>query len=102
MTPKTIRHSSATALAATFVLTLSGHAFAQRPALPLVQTQGDVSFVSGGLGHDEAEAMRDDENQWPLSIGFFGPTGDYLADVLVRVADSKGNEVMHADARGPY
>ncbi|MFC0400886.1 carboxypeptidase-like regulatory domain-containing protein [Paraburkholderia rhizosphaerae] len=102
MQPRTIRHSTATALAASLVLAVSSRAFAQSPALPPVQTQGDVSFVSGGIGHDEAEAMRHDENQWPLSMGFFGPTGDYLADVQVRVADAKGDEVMHADSRGPY
>ncbi|CAB3768292.1 carboxypeptidase-like regulatory domain-containing protein [Paraburkholderia humisilvae] len=99
---KTVRYSTATALVATLVLTVSGHAFAQSPGLPPVETQGDISFVSGGIGHDEAEALRHDESQWPLSMGFFGPTADYLADVHVRIADSKGNEVMHADSRGPY
>ncbi|GAB7521425.1 carboxypeptidase regulatory-like domain-containing protein [Paraburkholderia sp. 2C] len=98
---KTIQRSTV-ACAATLLLTLSGYAFAQSPDLPPVQTQGDISYVSGGIGHDEAEALHHDENQWPLALGFFGPTADYLADVHVRIADSKGTEVMHADSRGPY
>jgi hypothetical protein len=98
----TIQRSTIAASAATLSLALSGYAFAQSPGLPPVQTQGDISYVSGGIGHDEAEALRHDESQWPLAMGFFGPTSDYLADVHVRIADSKGTELMHADSRGPY
>jgi hypothetical protein len=102
MQSNTKPHSTLAACAATLLFTLSGYAFAQSSGLPPVQTQGDISFVSGGIGHDEAEALRHDENQWPLALGFFGPTADYLADVHVRIADSKDAELMHADSRGPY
>jgi hypothetical protein len=102
MQSKTKPHSTIAVWAATLLLALSGDAFAQSAGLPPVQTQGDISYVSGGIGHDEAEALRHDENQWPLAIGFFGPTADYLADVHVRIADSKGTELMQADSRGPY
>jgi hypothetical protein len=98
---KTMQRSTLAACAAT-LLAVTGHAFAQSPGLPEVQTQGDISYVSGGIGHDEAEALHHDESQWPLAMGFFGPTSDYLADVHVRIADSKGAEVLRADSRGPY
>ncbi|CAN7662462.1 carboxypeptidase regulatory-like domain-containing protein [Caballeronia sp. LjRoot34] len=70
--------------------------------LPAIRTQGDVTFITGGVGHDEAHAMRVDEVHWPLSLSFFGPTNDYLADVHVRITDANGSEVLTADSRGPY
>jgi hypothetical protein len=90
------------ALALALTLTLSGHAQAQGPALPSVQTQGNIRFISGGVGEDEAKAMHQALNRWPLSMSFFGPAGVYLADVRVRIVDSKGKEVLQTDTLGPY
>jgi hypothetical protein len=60
-----------------------------------------VTLLSGGVGHDESDALRHDENPWPLALGCFGPTADCLADMHMRIAHAKGTEVMHADSRGP-
>ncbi|SOE56067.1 hypothetical protein SAMN05414139_00965 [Burkholderia sp. D7] len=70
--------------------------------LPQIQTQGDVSFTSGGVGLDESHALISAQAHWPLSLRFTGPTSDYLADVHVRIADAKNTEVLKADAQGPY
>ncbi len=86
-------------------LGVAGKANAQNASadgLPAVQSQGDITFLSGGVGHDEAEALRRRQGHWPLSLSFFGPTSDYLADVHVRIVDSTGNEVMAAASHGPY
>lgn len=70
--------------------------------LPQVQTQGDVSFTSGGVGLDESHALIREQAHWPLSLRFTGPTADYLADVHVRITDTKNTEVLKTDAMGPY
>jgi hypothetical protein len=70
--------------------------------LPQVQTQGSVSFTSGGVGLDESHALIADQAHWPLSLRFTGPTSDYLSDVHVRIADEKNAEVLKTDAMGPY
>lgn len=70
--------------------------------LPQIQQQGDVSFVSGGVGQDESRALRRAESQWPLSLRFTGPNSEYLADVQVRLVDAHNNEVLNTTSRGPY
>lgn len=70
--------------------------------LPQIQQQGDVSFVSGGVGLDESRALRRAESQWPLSLRFTGPNSEYLADVHVRLVDAHNSEVLNTTSRGPY
>ena len=54
------------------------------------------------MGLDESHALIREQAHWPLSLRFTGPTADYLADVHVRITDSKGSEVLKTDAMGPY
>lgn len=70
--------------------------------MPQVQQQGDVSFVSGGVGLDESHALRSAAHSWPLALRFTGPGSDYLADVHVTITNGHGDQVLQADARGPY
>jgi hypothetical protein len=70
--------------------------------LPQIQQQGDVSYVSGGVGQDESKALQHAQSQWPLSLRFTGPGSDFLADIHVRVVDAHSKEVLSATSRGPY
>lgn len=70
--------------------------------LPQIQQQGDVAFVSGGVGLDESKALQAAQNHWPLSMRFTGPGSDFLANVQVRVVDAQGADVLSTTARGPY
>ena len=70
--------------------------------LPQIQQQGDVSFVSGGVGLDESKALQSAQSQWPLSLRFTGPGSEFLADVQVRIVDAHNNEVLNTASRGPY
>ncbi|KVD79398.1 carboxypeptidase regulator [Burkholderia sp. ABCPW 14] len=88
-------------IAAALAFGLAGAASAQ-PGLPDAQQQGDVSFVSGGVGQDESTAFQRSESSWPLALRFTGAGGEYLADVHVSVLDAHGGEVLKTDARGPY
>jgi hypothetical protein len=112
------KRASLVALAAVMTLGAAGTALAQASSadtndmssagntngggLPQIQTQGSVSYTSGGVGLDESHALIREEAHWPLSLRFTGPTSDYLADVHVRITDSKNAEVLKADAMGPY
>ena len=66
------------------------------------QTQGDVSFVTGGVGLDESTALRRAQSQWPLSLRFTGPDSAYVANVQVRIVDAKGATVLDTASMGPY
>lgn len=70
--------------------------------LPQELHQGDLTFVTGGVGLDESQALRAAAPHWPLAMRFTGSGSDYLADVHVQIADAKGNAVLQADSRGPY
>jgi hypothetical protein len=70
--------------------------------LPQIQQQGDVSYTSGGVGQDESHALRAEQNRWPLSMRFTGPTADYLADVRVKIVDAHSADVLDTTSRGPY
>ncbi|KVN37352.1 carboxypeptidase regulator [Burkholderia stagnalis] len=95
------RFAIAAALAAGLAAGASG-AYAQSDGLPAPRQQGDVSFVSGGVGQDESTAFQRNEAAWPLALRFTGAGGEFLADVHVRITDEKGAEVLKTDARGPY
>ncbi|WP_322032381.1 carboxypeptidase regulatory-like domain-containing protein [Paraburkholderia sp. J76] len=70
--------------------------------MPQVQQQGDVSYVSGGVGLDESKALLSAERQWPLALRFTQRNGEYVADVHVQITDSHGASVLDTTSRGPY
>jgi hypothetical protein len=66
------------------------------------QTQGDVTFVSGGVGGDERNAMQAIRADYNLSLLFsVQGSGEYLSDVKVSITDSKGNVFLETVADGP-
>jgi hypothetical protein len=66
------------------------------------QTQGDVTFVSGGVGGDEWDAMQAVRAEYNLRMLFtVQGTGEYLSNVTVKITDAKGNVYLETVAEGP-
>lgn len=65
------------------------------------QTQGDVTFVSGGVGIVEHNALQAMRNNYNLHLLFALNTGEYTSDVNVNITDSKGNTLLETTATGP-
>jgi hypothetical protein len=65
------------------------------------QTQGDVSFVSGGVGIDERAELQAIQANYNLSLLFSEQGGDYLSDVKVHIADASGNVFLDTVSTGP-
>ena len=80
---------------------LAGAAFAVGD-LPPQQTSGSVSYVTGGVGLDESDAIKAAEKDFSLSL-LFAQTkrGEYLCDVKVSIKDKAGKTVLEAMADGP-
>jgi len=100
-----LRNVSRIAVAAALATGLAAAApgvYAQSDGLPAASQQGDVSYVSGGIGKDQSTAFESNEAAWPLALRFTGKGGEFLADVHVRIVDGKGTELLTTDARGPY
>jgi hypothetical protein len=70
--------------------------------LPQELHQGNLTFVTGGVGLDESQALRQAAQHWPLAMRFTGSSSDYLADVRVTISNAAGKAVLQADSRGPY
>jgi hypothetical protein len=73
--------------------------------LPAEMVQGQVRYVSGGIGLDEARAFRQAERQYPLTLEFANkakPRDEFTADVRVVIRDANGNMVLDAVSSGPF
>lgn len=70
--------------------------------LPAAQTQNGITYLSGGIGLDESEAMKAAAKDYTLMITCsVQPTGKYLADVKVNITDKSGSPVLETVIDGP-
>ena len=73
--------------------------------LPPEQTQGAVTYVSGGIGENEAQAFEAAASQYPLTLEFaikHTPRAEYAADVHVVLTDAQGKRVLDTNSDGPF
>jgi len=71
---------------------------------PLIepQTQGEVSFISGGVGSDEQKAMQAVRAKYNLCLLFSEKgTGEYLSGVKVNIANPGGHTFLETVSDGP-
>jgi hypothetical protein len=81
------------------------YALAAAVSLPPEQHQGDVTFLSGGIGLSESTAIKDAMHQYPLTLEFAGRAGSgnvYLANIPVEIADMHGHDVLKTTTTGPF
>jgi len=98
--------SCAVAIAA---LGLVATATAQLPEqgtfMPQERAQGNVSYLSGGIGVDQADMMRQEASKYPLALEMAtaagGPRDAYISDAKVDIRDASGNPVLSATTQGP-
>src|SRR5436190_9776695 len=59
-------------------------------------------FVNGGIGEDEADAMRSRAAEFPLRVIFAeGPQNAFTANVPLAIVDAQGNAVFALPDAGP-
>ena len=70
--------------------------------LPAFQAPAaEVSYVSGGIGVAEQEALKAREQDFNLKLVFTLVEGNFLADVGVQVKDGAGETLIEHIAGGP-
>ena len=93
-------------LAITLVLAQTANvAFAATSNLPPLQHEGNVAYLSGGVGSDQSAALKDEMHKYPLVLEFAGKThqgNEYLADVPVHITDMHGATMLNATSHGPF
>jgi len=98
------------AIVLTFCAPAAASAFAESTfTLPPESVQGNVRYVTGGVGFDEAEAMRRAAVHYPLAIELAArpvpsdsyPRDVYLANVRVDIRDERGQSLISTTTDGP-
>ena len=73
--------------------------------LPKTQKQGDIAYITGGVGEDESKAIRGDAKNWPLIIDFSQHLQNHdawISQVYLRILDVKGNGIFEVTTDGPF
>jgi len=71
-------------------------------ALPKPSSENGVSYLSGGIGRNEARAMRAEAKHYPLSMTFTqGKDNSFLASVPVTIKNATGKTVLDTVSEGP-
>lgn len=73
--------------------------------LPKTQKQGDIAYITGGVGEDESKAIRGDAKNWPLIVDFSQHLQNHdawISQVYLRILDVKGNGIFEVTTDGPF
>lgn len=73
------------------------------PAEVAAMTQNGISYVSGGVGTAQQQALKSMRKDYNLLLTFaVKKSGAYLADVKVKIQNAKGATLLDAVSSGPY
>ena len=87
-----------------FLSAFAAAALAAESALPPERSQGSVTYVSGGIGKDESDAMKQAASRYSLAIEMASPASpraEYVADVKIDIRDQRGATVLNTISDGP-
>jgi hypothetical protein len=67
------------------------------------RTENGVTFVSGGVGDEGVQQIRQIEKEYDLRLLFaVQGSGEYLSGVYVKILDKNGNALVDTKSDGPY
>ena len=70
--------------------------------MPQAQEQNGISYITGGVGVDEAKAIESMRGRYNLHLTVTAKNGDFLAYVPVKVINSRKQMVLDTKTNGPY
>ncbi|HXS53837.1 MAG TPA: hypothetical protein VN782_14980 [Usitatibacter sp.] len=100
-----MKPSSIVPALAVLAVTPAFAALDSQAALPAARHHGNLTYVTGGIGQDEARAMRREASRYPLELLFVARQGkhdDFLADMPVTIRNAQGDTVFRGRSDGPY
>jgi hypothetical protein len=66
------------------------------------RTEGGITYISGGIGMDERDALKKVEGDYNLRLLFAAQgSGEFVADVKVTILDAQGKSILEAVSAGP-
>ncbi|MDP1765584.1 MAG: hypothetical protein Q8K83_01655 [Methylotenera sp.] len=72
---------------------------------PKLETVGEITYVSGGIGESEADMMRGVAKDYPLEMVFvqkLKQQEEFLANVNVKIQDIRKTVLLDVATEGPY
>lgn len=72
--------------------------------LPHSLQEGNITYISGGVGEDEAKAIKAEAKNWSLNIEFsqyLENRDAWVSQVYLTILDAKGNAIFEANLDGP-
>jgi hypothetical protein len=73
------------------------------PALPLqVMDAAGIHFINGGIGDEEREQLKAQENEYNVQVMLSAPNGEFISNVRLRLMDAKGAPLVDVADAGPY
>jgi len=64
-----------------------------------------INYVNGGIGQEEAEALRAEARMYPLELMFSrrgdGERAEFVADVHLQILDAAGQVIVDRASQGP-
>jgi hypothetical protein len=96
------RRATVVALAAAALIGAAAIPAHAQDELVLLETARATMFMNGGVGKDDEAFMRKVAKDWPLRMIFSErKDNEFVADVHLSVADSRGAPVLVLNAAGP-
>lgn len=83
-------------------LTYSSIVFAQ---IPNTQYSQGVSYISGGVGEEESQAILSEAKQWPILLELSqleNGRGVWIFGAKIKILNTQNQVVFDAQADGPY
>jgi hypothetical protein len=68
----------------------------------IVKSEKGAPYMSGGIGVEERNQMRQAAKEYNLGLSFAGKSRGYLTDVGVVITDDKGKQILSAANTGPW
>jgi hypothetical protein len=69
--------------------------------LPHVKQENGISYISGGAGSDEADALNSMSGQFNLKLTMTVPSGQYTTPRKLRLEDAHGKPMLEIEPSGP-
>jgi len=66
--------------------------------LPEIRQEGNITYITGGIGDEEFNAMKAVQHNYNLRVLSAGTNGAYSGDTHIIISDSHGNELLSTDA----
>ena len=98
MTSKVLAYSFATFVVGSLSFALSVNASDDA----VIQTAGNVTYVSGGVGTESIDRLNGLAADFNLKLVFALTSGEYVSGTRVVIADAIGRTLLEATAEGPW